>query len=732
MNTKIKKLYNSIQSQIEPSKILEKFSKEMISLNLASGLAIYLFEFEKVFFSNSMNQYKNELLSFDESDFSIFEDTDMLKKGVLIPGTTMLEFFTGSLEDLYADFSFYPIIRDEILHGIFILYKPQIHEDLWEYLFPFLFSTLEGVFLRERENTKHEIADSPDTESLMLRKKAFELDSIAKASMDFTVMKGDDLYKTFIYNVIGVSLCESIAIFTSQNQKNTDYLVKQFKGLNVHEIENLALHDDLYFIKEIRKKKSYVYLAEIPEKDLSYREKILTQKLGLDIAVPMLIKDNIAGILLLGKRINNQPYNKEILESISILLNQLSLTLETRKLTDIKYAFSRYVTTQLIDEVLANPENLNLGGTRQKVTILFADIRNFTSMSEQLEPEEVVSILNTYMTALTEVIFKYEGTIDKYIGDCLMATFGAPLSQFNDSERAVMAAIDMQKTITSLNTLREERGEQKIKIGIGLNTGECILGNMGSVERMDYTVIGDMVNVAARLEQLAKPGQILITEGLFREIRYLITTKEVEPVVLKGKKSKTRIYEVTGLISDKVVNYIETLNPYKDGFYSQVSKDVLLIAEQMGMSKADLKKFSTSIMVYDIGIIKLPKKLWSSADSLSKKEEIELQKHPSYGAEILKKMRFFPEAIAMAKTHHEYWDGSGYPDGLKGKQIPIFARIISVVESFYAMINKRMYKKLLTKSEALEEIKKLSGKKYDPAIVKTFEDIITSVEIPTR
>ena len=210
----------------------------------------------------------------------------------------------------------------------------------------------------------------------------------------------------------------------------------------------------------------------------------------------------------------------------------------------VKNTFKRYVSKQVVDEILNNDSNLNLGGEKRKVTVLFADIRGFTSMSEKMKPEVVVSTLNEYFSEMIDLVFKNNGTLDKIIGDELMVVYGAPISAKDDTERAVKTAIEMQNKLKSLNKNKKKKKEPLIHVGIGINKGEVVSGNIGSREMMDYTVIGDTVNLAARLCSAAKPGQILVSNSVFQKTRKMINYKKTEKLSFKGKRKKINIYIV--------------------------------------------------------------------------------------------------------------------------------------------------------------------------------------------
>ena len=206
----------------------------------------------------------------------------------------------------------------------------------------------------------------------------------------------------------------------------------------------------------------------------------------------------------------------------------------------------RYVTRQVAEQILKDRARLKLGGTRSNVSVLFSDIRNFTTISEQLKAEEVVTMLNDYFTRMLEPVFRYEGTLDKFIGDAIMVVFGAPIEVENSAERAVRSALDMRRALRWYNEDRMGRGELPIDNGVGITKGEAVSGNIGSEQRMDYTVIGDTVNIASRLEGLTKnyDYKILINEEVYQEIKDKIPCVDLGFVHVKGKEGGVHIYGV--------------------------------------------------------------------------------------------------------------------------------------------------------------------------------------------
>ena len=223
------------------------------------------------------------------------------------------------------------------------------------------------------------------------------------------------------------------------------------------------------------------------------------------------------------------------------------LVIAIEDITDVskvKNTFKRYVSKQVVDELLDDDAKLNLGGEEREVTILFSDIRGFTSMSENMSPENVVSTLNEYFSDMIDIVFKYNGTLDKIIGDELMIVYGAPISAKDDTQRAVTTAVEMQKQITRLNKERTKRKDMPISAGIGINRGIVVSGNIGSRDMMDYTVIGDTVNLGARLCSAAGPGEILVSSAVWKETQKHCSYKKLEPIKVKGKKNKVGVYRI--------------------------------------------------------------------------------------------------------------------------------------------------------------------------------------------
>ncbi|MEQ1876196.1 MAG: CHASE2 domain-containing protein [Bdellovibrionia bacterium] len=227
---------------------------------------------------------------------------------------------------------------------------------------------------------------------------------------------------------------------------------------------------------------------------------------------------------------------------------------EERHKKAIKGTFEKYVSPAIVAEVLKDPSNLLLGGKKQRMTVLFSDVRGFTTISEKLDPQALSAMLNSYLTPMTELVFKNKGTLDKYMGDAIMAFFGAPLHYPDHAKAGVQCALDMMALLPGLNKMLADKGLPPIDVGIGLNTGDMSVGNMGSETVRSYTVMGDAVNLGSRLEGINKQygTHIIISEFTYLEVKDEYICREVDWVRVKGKLQPVKIFEVVSRKQDAV------------------------------------------------------------------------------------------------------------------------------------------------------------------------------------
>ena len=223
-------------------------------------------------------------------------------------------------------------------------------------------------------------------------------------------------------------------------------------------------------------------------------------------------------------------------------------TFEEREKRFIKSAFSQYLAPAVVDQLVENPKLLNLGGENKVLTAFFSDVAGFTTISEQLTAGELVILLNEYLTEMTDIVMKYEGTVDKFEGDAIIAFFGAPIEFKDHATRTCYAALDMQKRLAQLRSIWKKKGRHELFMRIGINTGEVTVGNMGSENRFDYTMIGDPVNVAARLEGVNKQyyTYTMLSEFTYELAKDDIEARELDSIRVVGKKEPIKIYELLG------------------------------------------------------------------------------------------------------------------------------------------------------------------------------------------
>jgi len=250
------------------------------------------------------------------------------------------------------------------------------------------------------------------------------------------------------------------------------------------------------------------------------------------------------------KKIEKGDYSAQILlhtedefEHLGHSINHMVKGLTERD--RLKLGFSRYVSEFVLNKVLSSEKHF-LEGQRKKITVLFSDIRDFTKLAENLPAEQVVRFLNEYFNVMIDVIFKHRGTLDKFMGDGMMVMFGAPLDDANQEENAIRAAIDMQNALTEFNAKVKEHGDIQMDVGIGIHTGLAVVGNIGSEKRMEYTAIGDTVNIAARVEQLTKnyESKIIATEETVQSMKDKFSITSFGQVQVKGKSQEISIYGI--------------------------------------------------------------------------------------------------------------------------------------------------------------------------------------------
>jgi adenylate cyclase len=281
---------------------------------------------------------------------------------------------------------------------------------------------------------------------------------------------------------------------------------------------------------------------------------VIMQGIRSTMTVPLLHRDELLGIMHLDSMIATNAFGEKDLQIFGGIASQAAIAIHNSQLAraieqeaKTRAQFQRLLSPNLVDQVVQGKLQLEKGGALSEVTLLFSDIRGFTSMSESRAPQEIVRMLNEYFELMVDVIFKYQGTLDKFVGDEIIALFGAPVAMENAEVKAVQCALDMLQVLSEFNRVRVAEGQNEIKIGIGINTGTVVTGAIGSSRALQYTAIGDAVNTTARLCSVAQSGQVILSEATFRKVQGHIAAVPLPPVRVKGKSEELRIYNAVGV-----------------------------------------------------------------------------------------------------------------------------------------------------------------------------------------
>src|SRR5678816_411333 len=280
-------------------------------------------------------------------------------------------------------------------------------------------------------------------------------------------------------------------------------------------------------------------------------DSIVSQGVRSTICAPLVADTRVHGALYADRLDPFAAFKPDDLELISAVAAQTAIAVENARAHErlareevARANYSRFLPEYVVKQMLENPESFKLGGVSQTITVLFADIRGFTRISEHANPEKIVGLLNRYFSAMTDIIFAHGGTLDKYLGDGLMALFGAPTATPDDASNAVSAAVAMQRRIIGINQELKEEGFAEIGVGMGLHTGEVIVGYIGSDRRSEYTAIGDAVNTSSRLESNAHGGEILISDATAKAAHSRYKLQPRDPIMVKNRQQPVNLWEV--------------------------------------------------------------------------------------------------------------------------------------------------------------------------------------------
>lgn len=284
---------------------------------------------------------------------------------------------------------------------------------------------------------------------------------------------------------------------------------------------------------------------------------IIMQGIRSTMTVPLLHADEILGLMHLDSQIATNAFTEKDLQICTGMAAQAAIAIQNARLAtriekeaQTRAQFSRLIPPSVVEQVVKGELTLERGGRLNEITMLYSDIRGFTSMSDGVPPEDVVNMLNEYFEVMVDVLFQYSGTLDKFVGDEIIGLFGAPIPIDDAPFKALTCALAMMNALEEFNRTRAAENQEAIRIGIGVNTGHVITGAIGSNKALQYTAIGDAMNVASRLVNLAKPGEIIISHETYSKVADRFEVAPQMPVEIKGKAEPQKIYRLVGLRRD--------------------------------------------------------------------------------------------------------------------------------------------------------------------------------------
>jgi len=323
------------------------------------------------------------------------------------------------------------------------------------------------------------------------------------------------------------------------------------RGIDRKSLKSEELEISRTIVKQVFEKKAPV-MTHNAASDPRYLDRPSVRAFGLRsvISVPLLVKGRCTGVIYLDNRFKLGIFNDDDLDFMKLFAHQVALAMENARLEEEKAAiqrlFTNYVSPEVVEEILRRGGDYDLRGEKRVVTTFFLDIRGFTALAETHDPNMFIWQLVDFRQEMVDILFNYRGTLNKFLGDGIMGVFGAPLTDSDDAERAVKAGKEMVEMSAKLNSFWKDEGMPEMRIGIGMHTGEALVGVMGCHERREYDVIGDVPNTASRIESLNKDfgSSFLITEATYQRVSHCITCEDMGEVAVRGKEEKIRVYRV--------------------------------------------------------------------------------------------------------------------------------------------------------------------------------------------
>ncbi len=405
----------------------------------------------------------------------------------------------------------------------------------------------------EMPNTLERLRWEAELTKKNLKKKTFDLQTIYDLSEELGYL-GDIqvILENLLMMVMGnLGAMHAVILLVDNNKNKIERIIQ--RGMENTTMDVLSAVVESGNFRELQKATDVQILDEKNDGHHKNLSKIfdLLSYFKIKKWVSFKINENLSCSIGLGVKLSSAPYTEDDCDLLKALANYGVLAIKNAKFIEqikkdqtVRINLERYLSPHVVEQVIKKDVQVNLGGDRKIVTVLYSDIRDFTRITEDRPPDQLILILNEYFTERARIIFENKGSLDKYIGDAIVAVFGSLIPLKNHTHNAVHTAIKMMKRLQILNEKWKNEYNFTMEIGIGINSGEVFLGNIGSPERMEFTVIGDTVNVAARFSGLAREGQILITKDILSSLDPNIKYVELPPRDIKGKREKLDIFEI--------------------------------------------------------------------------------------------------------------------------------------------------------------------------------------------
>jgi len=365
-----------------------------------------------------------------------------------------------------------------------------------------------------------------------------------------------------INNILEVTMDSVISLFNAErgfimliDEESGSLSFKTARNMDRQNLESPAFEISRSIVGDVFKSKSPVLCCNATD-DIRFKDSVSIMKFGLRavICVPMMLKEKLVGVIYIDNRLKYGAFSDEDLEFAIIFSHQAATAIENANLSSdkkrLRALFESRVSPGVVEEIVSKATDVGLQGEKRIVNVMFLDIRGFTSLSEALDPRDLIIHLNEFWQEMGEIIFEEDGTLITYLGDAMMAVFGAPISRPDDAERAVRAAVKMQKKMGELRERWKDQNRPVFEIGIGINTGEAVVGDVGFSKHREYAVIGDTTNTAARLEKLNKEysTKIIISEATYGLVADSFETNYLGESLMRGKSVPIKVYEVRQML----------------------------------------------------------------------------------------------------------------------------------------------------------------------------------------